>query len=105
MYKHRNRIYVRVAEGLLHTPSSVLPAVGTMLAKAPARCVPPLGARALSKMPAVQVHPEVTELEKYKIVKRRIMKAEREERMDLTKALTPVKTYTNVVSACCTSVS
>ena len=68
-----------------------------MLAKAPARCVPPLGARALSKMPVVEEHHEVNELEKYKMVKRRIMKAEREERMDLTKALTPVKTYTSVV--------
>ncbi len=73
-----------------------------MLSKARAHCTPPLGARLLS-----QVHrpstkpPPASEIEQYKTVKRRIAKAEREERMDITKALTPPKTYVNAVIIDC----
>ena len=38
-------------------------------------------------------HPDVTPEEAVRITKRRIEKAERDERMDITLALTPVKTY------------
>jgi hypothetical protein len=37
-------------------------------------------------------HPEVTPEEAIRITKRRVQKAERDERMDITLALTPVKT-------------
>lgn len=37
-------------------------------------------------------HPPVTPEEQVRIIKRRIEKAERDERMDITMALTPVKT-------------
>jgi hypothetical protein len=38
-------------------------------------------------------HPPPTPEEEVRITKRRISKAERDERMDITLALTPVKTY------------
>jgi hypothetical protein len=38
-------------------------------------------------------HPPVTPEEQVRIIKRRIQKAERDERMDITLAMTPVKTY------------
>lgn len=45
-------------------------------------------------------HPTVTLEEAVRITKRRIEKAERDERMDITLALTPVKTYVPYSSLC-----
>ena len=38
-------------------------------------------------------HPPIRDAEKILYTQRRIVKAERDERTDITKALTPVKTY------------
>lgn len=70
----------------------------------PKASVKKLGVRYLSRMgrkghlyeekrPPPMVAPE----EMVRIIKRRIQKAERDERMDITLALTPVKTYVILV--------
>ena len=42
-------------------------------------------------------HPAPGGLEQYKILRRRVLKAERDERMDITTAMTPSRTYVHSV--------
>ncbi|PSR75148.1 hypothetical protein PHLCEN_2v9291 [Hermanssonia centrifuga] len=66
-----------------------------MLSKAPVKRQFPKGTRSVRTKPSQQLisPPPPTGQENVRIAKRRMAKAERDERIDITKALTPVKTY------------